>query len=238
MFWIGGRIPPGLKPRLVAILALGALQGAIGWWMVASGLSVRTDVSQYRLAVHLTTACIIFVATLWVARGLEPAPAAAPPSSKSVYVGALIVVLALFQIYLGGLVAGLNAGLTFNTWPLMDGHLVPNGLLLLKPLWRNLFENPMTVQFTHRMGAYTLLAVVVLHAVAAYVQAPRSRHTTGAIILVALVLGQASLGIATLLTAVPIPLGLAHQAGALVVLGGAVVHARGMTRRYATAATV
>lgn len=233
VFWLRGRIPAGLTPRLLAILALGGLQGAIGWWMVASGLSARTDVSQYRLAVHLTTACIIFVATLWVARGLEPEPAAPPPSSRSVPVGGLIVVLTLLQIYLGGLVAGLNAGLTFNTWPLMDGQLVPNGLLLLQPAWRNFFENVMTVQFVHRLGAYTLLAVVVLHAAAACVQAPRSRHATGAILLAALVLAQASLGIATLLTAVPIPLGLAHQAGALVVLAGAVIHARGMTGRYA-----
>ncbi|BDA84090.1 heme A synthase [Aureimonas sp. SA4125] len=232
-FWIRGRIPAGLKPRLVGILALGGLQGAIGWWMVASGLVNRTDVSQYRLAVHLTTACLIFTATLWVARGLAPHSDDAPPSAKSAGAARLIVILSLLQIYLGGLVAGLNAGLSFNTWPLMDGSLVPQGLMIMQPAWRNFFENVMTVQFMHRMGAYLLLAVVAMHAFASLRQAPRSTHARRAVILLALVLVQAAIGVVTLILAVPIGWGLLHQGGALVVLGFATAHARALKGPYA-----
>lgn len=231
-FWAKGRIPPQLKPRVLAILALGAVQGGIGWWMVASGLTARTDVSQYRLAVHLTTACVIFASTLWVARGMAAHSDDARPSEGSIYVAGIIVVLALCQIYLGGLVAGLNAGLTFNTWPLMDGHLVPDGLLAMQPAWRNFFENVMTVQFVHRCSAYLLLAVVALHAVASFAQAPGTTHARRAGILLLLVMVQAALGVATLLLAVPIGWALLHQAGALVVLAFAVAHARGLAGPY------
>ncbi len=231
-FWLSGRIEPFLKPRLAGILALGGAQGAIGWWMVASGLSVRTEVSQYRLATHLTMACIIFAATIWVARGLAPRRHEAPPSRGSVYVGGLIVLLALLQIYMGGLVAGLRAGYTFNTWPLMDGAIIPTGLLVMHPAWRNFFENVMTVQFMHRMGAYTLFAVVGFHALASYLHAPATRHARRAGILFLLVTVQASIGITTLLLVVPIEWGLMHQAGGIVVLAATVLHARGLKGEY------
>ena len=231
-FWLTGRIEPFLKPRLAGILALGALQGGIGWWMVASGLSQRTDVSQYRLAIHLTTACIIFSAILWIARGLAPKRHEAPPSRGSVDVGLLIVLLALAQIYMGGLVAGLSAGLTFNTWPLMDGTLVPNGLLVMQPAWRNFFENVMTVQFMHRCGAYLLLTVVALHALASWVQAPRTGHAKRAALLLLLVLVQASIGITTLLLAAPVGWALLHQAVGITVLAATVLHARGLAGEY------
>ncbi len=231
-FWISGRVEGWLKPRLVGLLALGGVQGGIGWWMVASGLSVRTDVSQYRLAIHLTTACVIFAATLWIARGLVTREREAPPTRHSIIVGGLIVFLSLLQIYFGGLVAGLNAGLAFNTWPLMDGSLVPGNLLVMTPAWRNFFENVMTVQFVHRCGAYLLFTVVVVHAIAAWRIAAGTRHATGALLLAGLVTVQAMLGITTLLLHVPISWALLHQAGALVVLAGAVIHARGLTGAY------
>ncbi|UIJ70227.1 COX15/CtaA family protein [Aurantimonas sp. HBX-1] len=231
-FWLTGRIEPFLKPRLLGILALGALQGGIGWWMVASGLSVRTDVSQYRLATHLTIACIIFAAIIWVARGLARPRFEAPPSRGSIGVAGLILFLTFVQIYLGGLVAGLNAGLTFNTWPLMDGAWIPGGLLTMQPAWRNFFENVMTVQFVHRMGAYTLFAVVAAHAAASLMLAPGTRHARVALVLFFLVLAQASIGIVTLLLAVPIGWGLAHQAGGVVVLAMAVVHLRSLKGEY------
>ncbi|MBB3998252.1 cytochrome c oxidase assembly protein subunit 15 [Aureimonas pseudogalii] len=231
-FWATGRVEGWLKPRLLALLALGGLQGGIGWWMVASGLVERTDVSQYRLAVHLTMACIIFAAILWIARGLVTRPSEPPPTGHSRHVGLLIVALALVQIYLGGLVAGLNAGLAFNTWPLMDGRLVPGNLFAMTPVWRNFFESVMTVQFVHRCGAYLLFAVVVIHAVAALRIAGRSRHAQGAVWLALAVTMQAALGITTLLLQVPIGWALMHQAGALVVLAGSVIHARGLTGRY------
>ena len=223
-FWATGRLEPALKPRVVVLFLLGALQGAVGWWMVASGLSVRTDVSQYRLATHLTLACIILAYTWWTVRGLSAKTIASRASRASLRaVALLIVALAFVQIFLGGLVAGLNAGMTYNTWPLMDGTFIPNGLFLMEP-WRNLFEAPATVQFDHRIGAYTLWLVVVLHAwqCRAYPQAAT------AWLLAALVTAQAILGISTLLAMVTLHLALAHQFGAVVVLSVAVVHLRGM----------
>ncbi|MCQ0986288.1 COX15/CtaA family protein [Jiella marina] len=231
-FWLTGRLEPFLKPRLVGILALGGVQGAIGWWMVASGLVERTDVSQYRLATHLTIACIIFAATLWVASGLAPRKTQERPARSTIRSGQLIMVLALVQIYLGGLVAGLNAGLTFNTWPLMDGTLVPGGLLVMEPAWRNFFENVMTVQFVHRTGAYVLFAAVLLHAVLLWRKGVSERFRQGALLLCAAVTVQAAIGITTLLLAVPIGWALMHQAGGLVVLALAVFHARALKGEY------
>ncbi len=232
VFWLSGRLEPFLKPRLVGLLCLGGLQGAIGWWMVASGLVDRTEVSQYRLATHLTIACIIFAATLWVARGLVPRAAVerAPATSRRLALG--LVVLALVQIYLGGLVAGLRAGLIYNTWPLMDGALVPSGLLSIEPVWRNFFESHLTVQFVHRCGAYLLLTVSVVHALLLWRAAPRTREAGGAMILAFAVLAQAAIGIATLLMVVPIDLALMHQAGGLIVLATAVIHARSLYGGY------
>lgn len=230
-FWVTGRLESRLKPRLLGILALGGLQGAIGWWMVASGLTERTDVSQYRLAVHLTTACIIFIATLWVAEGLRPLRPDAAPSRGSRRMALAIVFLCLFQIYLGGLVAGLNAGLAYNTWPLMDGALLPSGLFSMQPVWHNFFENVKAVQFFHRLGAYLLLTVVIVHAVRCLRAAPSAHYSLGALWLVGAVLAQAGLGIATLLMHVPIEWALLHQAGAIGVLTLSVVHARPMFPR-------
>src|SRR5262249_62087292 len=116
-------------PRLWAIFALGALQGAVGWWMVASGLDRRIDVSQYRLALHLTLACLLYTAMVWTAVRLAPASPTEPPAR--VRRGAVLVLLVvLVQIYLGALVAGLDAGLVYNTWPLMGGRLIPDAASL------------------------------------------------------------------------------------------------------------
>ena len=141
LFWLGGRLERGLKPRLVGLLALGGLQGAVGWWMVASGLVERTSVSQYRLATHLTFACVIIVAVAYIARGLAVYTQGPAGRGTQRFAG-LLVLMALVQIYLGGLVAGLHAGLTYNTWPLMDGAVIPGDLFVIDPWWRNLFENP------------------------------------------------------------------------------------------------
>lgn len=225
-FWLTGRLAPALKPRLVGVLALGGLQGAIGWWMVASGLTERTDVSQYRLAVHLTLACIIFTATLWVAEGLRPLRPDAPASAGTRRLALVIMLACLAQIYLGGLVAGLGAGLAYNTWPLMDGAVVPSGLLVMDPFWHNLFENVKTVQFIHRIGAYTLLALVIWHVVRCFRREPASHYAMGALGLLGAVLVQAALGITTLLLHVPIGWALLHQAGAVCVLAIAIIHAR------------
>jgi cytochrome c oxidase assembly protein subunit 15 len=230
-FWLTGRLESHLKPKLAGLFLLGGLQGFIGWWMVASGLSERVSVSQYRLAVHLVMACIIFTATLAVARGL--APHSAPPATLSNrrFAG-WMVVFVLLQIYLGALVAGLHAGLTYNTWPLMDGSLWPGGLLVMDPAWLNFFENPKTVQFMHRLGAYGLLLAVVTHAWLLWRSEPATPHAWRGMVLAALVVAQAALGIFTLLWVVPLHAALSHHIMALIVLGFAVAHWRGTKGPY------
>jgi cytochrome c oxidase assembly protein subunit 15 len=222
VFWAMGRIEPGLRLRLLAIPVLVGVQGAVGWWMVSSGLSERTDVSQYRLATHLTLACAILAYTLWLGRSL--APSYRPSTGGTRFAAGLIIVLALVQIFLGGLVAGLDAGLAYNTWPLMDGAVVPSGLLIQEPWWRNLFENAATVQFDHRAGAYVLFAVAVGYAFAAR----RNGQARGALVLALVVSAQAVIGIATLVSVVPLHLALLHQFGAIAVLSYAVTHLRSM----------
>ena len=145
-----------LRPRLWFIFALGALQGAVGWWMVASGLADRVEVSQYRLATHLVLACAIYVALIWTARRLEERPALSLPAPRCAQPPPVCSFSCWLQIYLGALVAGLRAGYVYNTWPLIDGAFVPDAARLFfdTPLWRNFFENTLTVQFDHRMLAY------------------------------------------------------------------------------------
>jgi cytochrome c oxidase assembly protein subunit 15 len=223
------QIDSRLRLRLWGLFALGAALGAIGWWMVASGLSERVSVSHYRLAVHLTLACTLFAAVLWTAQHVRGTPSAAVPLRARLTAIALLVLL-LVQIYLGALVAGLHAGLLYNTWPLIDGALVPEpaSLFFDVPLWRNFFDNPLTVQFDHRMAAYALCLLAWLHA------ADMARAHSGRVALVGaasialLVTAQAALGIGTLLYQAPLELALLHQAMALAVLAGAVVHAQAL----------
>ena len=159
-----GFIEPGLRARLWTLFGAGAALGAVGWWMVSSGLAGRVSVSQYRLAFHLTLACAIYSAILWTAQGLLPRPLEPVPRRLRLTAVALAL-LVLLQIYLGALVAGLDAGLVFNTWPHIDGAWIPSAerLWFESPAWRNLFENTLTVQFDHRMVAYLLWVVAVLH---------------------------------------------------------------------------
>jgi heme a synthase len=225
-----GWIEPELRARLWAIFALGALQGAVGWWMVASGLAERTSVSQYRLSFHLTLACLIYAALIWTAQR----PATRPPHTAPtpLRAGALaLLVLVFVQIYLGALVAGLHAGLAYNTWPLMDGRLLPDlsELLLLEPIWRNPFENALMVQFNHRTVAYLLWLAAIVHAVA--VGRNDRRALAGAVLLAGAITVQAALGIVTLLQQAPVGLALAHQAFALAVLTLAVLHVEWLSPR-------
>lgn len=230
-FWLTGRIEKGMGPKLTGLFLLGGLQGAVGWWMVASGLVERVDVSQYRLATHLTLACIIFTAIMVVARGLatysEP-----PAGSRTQRFAGILVILVLIQIYLGGLVAGLDAGMSYNTWPLMDGRIVPGDLFVIDPAWRNLFENPKTVQFIHRLGAYTLFVVTLWHMIVTRRREPGTTHARRALVLFHLVLVQAGVGIAALLTQVRFDAALTHQFMGLVVLGFAAAHWRGTKGAY------
>ena len=225
--WIG----PGLRARLWLIFGLGALQGAVGWWMVASGLVHRVEVSQYRLATHLVLACVIYIAILWTALRIGKRPSAAIPARLSASaVGLLILVVG--QIYLGALVAGLRAGYVYNTWPLIDGALVPHAadLFSASPQWRNFFENVLTVQFDHRMLAYAIWLLAGWHFADVIRHARSEPALLGALALFVALTLQAALGISTLLLVVPLPLALLHQAMAMVVLTVAVLYAERMTR--------
>jgi len=234
-FLAKGWIEPGLRGRLWFIFGLGALQGAVGWWMVASGLADRVEVSQYRLATHLILACVIFAATLWTAARLSDRPQPEVPARLRAGATALLT-LVLIQIYLGALVAGLRAGLIYNTWPLIDGSFIPNAASLLHatPAWRNVFENTLTVQFDHRMVAYAIVVLAWLHALDALVTLRRGPVVAHALALAATVTVQAALGILTLLYVVPIDLALMHQAIAVVALSVAVVHAERLAARSDT----
>src|SRR3977135_4319250 len=148
-----GALSTDLKRRLWIIFGLGALQGAVGWWMVASGLTQRIEVSQLRLATHLVLALLIFAAIVWTLRRLADRPPSAASSRLKITSVALLA-LTFVQLYLGALVAGLRAGRVYNTWPEIDGALIPSAARLLfeQPWWRNLFDNNLSVRFNHRMG--------------------------------------------------------------------------------------
>jgi heme a synthase len=228
--WRGG-LGSELKRRLWGIFALGALQGAVGWWMVASGLSERVEVSQYRLATHLVLALLIFASIVWTLRRLgETAPSVA--SSRLKITAIVLLALAFVQLYLGALVAGLRAGKIYNTWPDIDGGFIPSAARLFfdVPWWRNLFENTLTVQFEHRMVAYALFILAVLHAIDAARSRPDRAAIGGALWLLGAVAVQATLGILTLLNQAPMDLALTHQAVAIAVLTLVVFQAERLTR--------
>lgn len=223
-----GWVERPLQIRLWGIFGLGVIQGAVGWWMVTSGLGGVT-VSPYRLAFHLTLACVIFAALVWTIQDMwdrAPPPLSAGSFRTSAF-GLLVIVL--IQFYFGALLAGLDGGLAYNTWPLIDGTLVPSWerLTFFIPIWRNLFENILTVQFFHRILAYVLFLAAVLHFFGLYNNQNRSAARTAAG-LAAAVTAQAIVGVATLLNQAPLGLALLHQATALVVLTAAAVHAHRM----------
>jgi cytochrome c oxidase assembly protein subunit 15 len=211
-------------PRMIVLFLLGGLQGFIGWWMVESGLEVRVSVSQYRLAIHLGTALILFGAILWTAfEYLRPkiANATAPFAKWALaFVG-----LVYFQMLLGAIVAGLHAGLIYNTWPSMDGQFVPDTAFFFKPWWINFTENAGLAQFDHRMVAY----LVAMSAFALWLRGKRAKLTGFARTSGDLVLGvtglQIILGILTLLHQVPEALAAAHQLTAVALLASSLWHA-------------
>jgi heme a synthase len=221
-----GALNADVRRRLWMIFGLGALQGAVGWWMVASGLSQRVEVSHYRLATHLVLALFIFASIVWTLRRLaDRPPVAVSPRLKITSV--VLLALTFVQLYLGALVAGLRAGKVYNTWPDIDGGFVPAAARLFfdQPWWRNLFDNTLTVQFEHRMTAYALFTLAVLHLIDAVRSRAGVAAVNGARWLVAAITLQATLGILTLLNQVPIDLALAHQAVAIAVLTLAVLQA-------------
>ena len=255
------KLPSGLAPALVAIFVLGGLQGALGWYMVQSGLVDDPRVSQLRLAAHLGLALLIFAAMFWLALSLLRAPAgdssAGSNSSRHSREGGnpaayaqrrwvpafagtttlfrfalFIVALVFVQALLGSLVAGIHAGLAYNTFPLMNGRFVPPEILSLTPWYRNFADNMATVQFDHRMIAWLLALLIPVFCFRALSGAPPPRVKAAASLLLAALLSQVALGIATLLLVVPAPLAAAHQAGAVLLFAAALnaAHALSFSR--------
>jgi cytochrome c oxidase assembly protein subunit 15 len=224
-FWSAGFIPRKLLPKLLGLFVLGGLQGVLGWYMVKSGLVDRVDVSQYRLTAHFGLAVLILGYTAWLLFSLGASGQHDPKSRRAVsLVAVLVLVLVYVQMLAGALVAGIDAGLGFNTWPLIAGAFVPDGLGEASPWYLNLFENPLTVQFDHRMLGYAVVLATLGQALwLAAKRAPPSLMGS-ALTLALFALLQVTLGVWTLLLAVPIELGLAHQAGAIVVFAASVYH--------------
>jgi cytochrome c oxidase assembly protein subunit 15 len=227
-FWARGMIPAGYRAPLFGLLLLGGLQGAVGWFMVASGFEAdRTAVSPYRLVIHLGLALVLYAAILWTALGLRSLPRAAAASPAPAGLRRLIqaATLALVAAMLaGGFVAGIRAGFDYNTFPLMDGRLVPEGYAALSPAWRNLTENVAAVQFNHRVLATLALLLALAAGLWGWRRLPSgSGARRAAAALAAAVLAQYALGVATLLLVVPVWLGTLHQAGAVLVLTAALV---------------
>ncbi len=222
-FWLRGQVDRKLMPRLLGLLLLGGLQGVVGWLMVASGLVDRPSVSHYRLAAHLSTALLIFSLLLWQALDLlQPEARSGAWARASALRGHLILalVLGLITLVWGALVAGLHAGLIYNSFPLMNGTLYPEEAWLYHPLLINIVENPPTVQFCHRWLAITTGVVVLaywLRTRAGPLPVPAATRTI-ANLLAAMVAIQIGLGITTLLLVVPVSVAVTHQAGAFVLV--------------------
>jgi cytochrome c oxidase assembly protein subunit 15 len=228
-FIVRRRIPPGFAAGLFGIFALGAAQGAMGWYMVKSGLIDDPRVSQLRLTAHLGLAFAIFAAMLWTALSLLDPARAADRSAKSLRryayaLAALVFVMALS----GGLVAGIRAGFAYNSFPLMNGQLVPSEIMMIDPWYLNFFNNMATVQFDHRLLAWLLALLIPVFWWRVRANSAASRRArVGAGLLFAMLAVQVTLGICTLLLAVPLTLAAMHQAGALLLFGASlnVAHA-------------
>ena len=232
LLWFAARraIPTGYGRKLIALLALGGLQGAIGWWMVASGLVDRPDVSHIRLAIHLLTALLIFASLLWVAldlRRLATDPDARPARMPTIAIWALCA-LALQLLY-GAYVAGLDAGYAYSSWPRMGGEWFPSATPMMEPLLRNFVDNPIVVQFVHRWLAWAVALAAALLARSAW----RHGRRPEAVALLAAVVAQILLGISTLLSGVDITIAAGHQAMAVILLGTMVVTAHRLGERRA-----
>ena len=221
-FLLRRRIPPGWTPRLLGLGALGGLQGAVGWWMVSSGLGGQmVSVASHRLAVHLGLAFAILGLISWYVLRLRREEAALLQARRQrneglMAWGTALIAVTFLQVLLGALVAGIDAGRNFPEWPLMAGALVPPGALELQPVWRNFTENAGLVQFNHRLLGYALLALGVL----AWLRSRKSalvhiRVAFDAVML--MLLFQVAIGIATVLYAAPWQLAIVHQLGAVAL---------------------
>jgi heme a synthase len=229
-FLFRGKVEQGLAPRLWIMFVLGGLQGALGWWMVASGLVDHPDVSQYRLTAHLGLAIVIYAYGFWIAMSLlAPASTHHRERVEKLYKVAVTLAGAIFVVILsGGLVAGLDAGFAYNTFPTMNGQWIPDGVLSMSPWYANIGENTITVQFDHRwLAKLTGLAVILYWIKTMSVDLSPGVQLAQHFLLFA-VLGQITLGVLTLLYVIPVPVAAAHQAGALVLLTAALAAAHAL----------
>ena len=229
-FVLKRKVERRLTPKLLIMFVGGGAQGARGWFMVQSGLADRVDVSQYRLAAHLAAAFLIFAYLLWIALDLLM-PQLQSKRSDLLRLrnwAALLAVLVFVQVILGAFVAGLHAGLSYNTWPLMDGQIVPSGYLFQSPWYLNLFENIAAVQFNHRMAAYAATAVIIALVIMGRSKSLPTWVRQWLYVLLALVGVQVGLGIWTLLAVVPVGLALTHQVGALLLFAVSIVLAHSL----------
>jgi cytochrome c oxidase assembly protein subunit 15 len=224
-FWWRGQLKGALGRQVAVATGLLALEPIVGWWMVTSGLSERTEVAQERLALHLMIAAATFGALTYAAVGFGERPQSAAARPGFAISARIFAALVFCQVGLGALVAGLRAGLIYNTWPLMGSNLLPGEAFRPNPV-QAVFGDAATAQFDHRMIAYTVVAFALVQAIAALRAAPGSPLSSRAVVLAAIALLQVGLGVATLLALVPLELALAHQALALALFGLAVVHLR------------
>lgn len=215
------RIREEMKITMFGLLALGGAQGLLGWYMVQSGLAAEPSVSQYRLAAHLGLALLIIAALFWVAMDLLR-PSVAGASRRFASGAQALGVLVVLQMIFGAFVAGLDAGQVFNSWPTMADALVPAGLFQMTPWWINLFDNAMTVQFIHRGLAYLIVVAIMALIFSGSGKAARRSTKMALHALAGLIILQIFVGIITLLNAVPVGLGVLHQAVGVVVFIGAV----------------
>lgn len=224
-FWITGRIEPRLRPWLGLLFVLGGLQGAVGWFMVASGFAENsTSVSAYRLVIHLALALALYAAVLWTGLSvLNPRPATPTEPRMLRALAAATTAFVSVTILAGGFVAGTHAGLDYNTYPLMGGRLVPDGYARLEPFLRNFTENVAAVQFNHRLLA-TITATLALVTVAVGLRLARSARLRICVLALGVVVAaQYLLGVTTLLLVVPVNVAVAHQVGATLLLGTSLV---------------
>jgi cytochrome c oxidase assembly protein subunit 15 len=224
-FWWRGQFKGALGRQVAVATGLLALEPIVGWWMVSSGLSERTEVAQERLALHLLIAAATFGALIYAAVGLSERPRSKTASRAFATSAWIFTALVFCQLGLGALVAGLRAGLIYNTWPLMGSSVIPGEAFHPNPL-QAIFNDAATAQFDHRMVAYAVIAFAIVQAIAALRASPGSPVASRAMVLAAIALLQVALGIATLLAVVPIELALPHQALALALFGLSVVHLR------------
>ena len=219
-FWRQGYIDRPLTLKLAGIFVLGGLQGAMGWYMVKSGLVDDPRVSQYRLTAHLGIALAIYATMLWTALGLlyPDSGAAQSGAARLRRLSWIITAMVAYMIVTGGFVAGIRAGHAYNTFPLMNGHWVPPEIFMLQPWYLNFFNNMATVQFDHRLGAWLLALLVPWFWVKARAAPLTPRARVGINLLLGMLALQIALGISTLLLIVPVPLAAAHQAGAVLLL--------------------